>query len=128
MATLLQTVMNNIALPPKLPFKADESFETVHQELLSRLLHSTRIVRNATTTDLLPLWQSTRHVLQTCKKLNAGDKLNRCSLLTAFKGLKPNDLLILHVTEQISGLLFHRKLGQSIDPLFLCADWLKSLL
>ena len=113
MATLLQTIVNHVALPPKLPHKADESFETVHQELLSRLLCAVRIVSDATTTDLLSIWDSTRRVLQTCKELNAGGKLNKSSLLTAFNGLKPDDLLILHVTEQNSGLLIHRK-AQSV--------------
>ena len=99
MAILLQTIVDYVALPPKLPYNADESFETVHQELLSKLLYAIRIVSDATTTDLLSIWDSTRRVLQTYKELNAGGKLNKSSLLTAFNGLKPDDLLILYVIE-----------------------------
>lgn len=118
MASLLQSVVNHVALPPKLPFKADESLETVHEKILSRLLATARIISEATTTDLRPIWDSTRRVLQTCKELNAGGKLNKSSLLTAFNGLQPDGLLILHVTEQNSGLLIHRKARSVHRPYF----------
>ena len=108
MATLLENIINHVALPPKLPSKAEGNIDTVNKELLSRLLLATRTVSHATTTDLLPLWESTRRVLLTCKELNAGGRLKKASLLTAFSGLQSNDLLILHVKEQNSGLLIHR--------------------
>lgn len=106
---LLESVVNHVALPPRLPGKADRNVDQIQHALTSRLLDASRILRDQTDGEFSHQWESIRGILNTCRTANADGKLNRTSLSIQFGGLERKDLLILHIAEQNAGLLIRRK-------------------
>ena len=108
MASLLESIINHVALPPKLPGQAEENLNEIEQELVTGLVSASRVLQDAIPTDDFQRWDSTRRMLQTCKELNSGGRLNKSSLLRNFRQLEAGDVLILHIIEQNAGLLIQR--------------------
>ena len=118
MASLLDLVINHIALPPTLPGRADLTINAIDRDIVARLIASCRTARDATTDhDLIRLWDDTRYTLQTCKQLNDAGRLREDSLKEEFGRLKPGGLLILHVREQNAGLIIHRYVSWVQQPI-----------
>lgn len=107
--SFLESLVNHVALPQKIPGKQDSWIDKIEHELLDRLLDSTRTLRDLTEGDVSHRWERVRLIIQNCKASNAGNKLNKASLLTSFRNLDENDVLILHVNEQNAGLLIRRQ-------------------
>jgi hypothetical protein len=107
--SLLESLVNHVALPPQLPGKLENRTEQIEHALTGYVLDATRTLRDLTNGELSHKWDYTRNVLQTCKAVNAGGKLNKTSLLTEFRKLGHKGLLILHVAEQNAGLLIRRQ-------------------
>lgn len=108
---LLNALVNHIGLPPRLPGKQEEGIDEIEDALTVRLLNACRALRDLTEGELSQQWDRTRKILQICKVVNAGGKLDKASLLSEFQALERKDLLILHVTEQNAGLLIRRNHG-----------------
>ena len=108
MAPLLQSLINHIALPPKLPGKADEGLDEINDCLVTRLLQACRDVRNNAHGEIVNALESARYILQLAKELNADGGLNKASMLSTFSQLKAGDTLILHVTQQNAVVLLSR--------------------
>ncbi|KAI9765237.1 MAG: hypothetical protein M1840_007729 [Geoglossum simile] len=116
---LLELVFNHVALPPQLPAKQDGRNDQIRVEraLTDRLLDASRTLRDNTRDEFGSHWERIRHLLQTCKTVNAGAKLDRPTLLSNLRTLERNDLVILHVAEQNAGLLIrrlHNTWGESV--------------
>ena len=107
--SLLESLVNHITLPPHLPGKPENGIEQVEHALTGCLLDASRTVRDLTNGQLSYQWECIRNILQTCKVVNAGGKLNKTSLLTEFRKLEHNGYLILHIAEQNAGLLIRRQ-------------------
>ncbi|KAI9734261.1 MAG: hypothetical protein M1834_002365 [Cirrosporium novae-zelandiae] len=115
--TLLESLFNHIALPPRLPGKHERSIEQIGHALIVRLLNASRFLRDLTNNEFRDQWDCIRRILQTCKTVHSGGRVNKSSLLTEFRTLEHKDLLILHITEQNAGLLIrrhHDAQGQSV--------------
>jgi len=109
-SSILELVFNHVALPPRLPAKQDGSSDQIQIEhaLIDRLLDASRTLRDNTNSEFGGHWERLRYLLQTCKTVNAGAKLDRATLSNNLRTLGRNDLLILHVAEQNAGLLIRR--------------------
>lgn len=105
---LLESLVNHIALPPRLQGKRDDQIDQIELALANRLLDGSRTLRDLTSGNLSHEWDCIRQILQTCNVVNAGGTLDKSSLLTEFERLEPKDILILHVAEQNAGLLIWR--------------------
>lgn len=106
---LFECLFNHVALPPRLPGQSDKENDAIERALVDRLLNAVCFIRDLPKNDLYQEWDAIRSLLQTCKTLNAGGKLDKTSLLTEFKGLEHNELLILHIREQNAGVLVRRE-------------------
>lgn len=105
----LELLFNHVTLPPQLPGKCDHKIEEIEAALILRLLNASRELRDLVHNDFGFQWDSIRQSLQICKAVNAGGKINKACLVTEFRRLKHNDVLILHIAEQNAGLLIRRQ-------------------
>lgn len=106
--TIWDTLVHHIALPPRLPGRQDSRLEELDEALTERLYDACCSLRKLPVERFSADWDCIRRILFTCKVVNAGGKLSKESLLTAFQELHGNDLLILHVVEQNAGILVRR--------------------
>lgn len=105
---LLRTQFNHVALPPNLPGKQDESIDQVECALIDLLRNASRTLGRLTENDICDQFDVVCHMLDVCKAVNAGGKLDKASLATKFRDLRQKDILILHIAEQNAGLLIRR--------------------
>lgn len=104
---MLESLYHHIVLPPCLPGKQESNLEDIELALTERLLRASKVIRDANEGSRHE-WDCIRCSLQICKTLNTGGKLNKASLLAEFRSLEPEDLIILHISEQNAGLLIRR--------------------
>lgn len=107
---LLECLVNHVALPPRLPGKQEENVIQIEQDLLARLQDAVRVLRDLYDGGLGDHWDRVRLVLEICKTLNARRKLDKARMLVEFERLQRDVPLILHVTEQNTGLIVWRQL------------------
>ena len=100
--TLLESLVNHVALPPHLPGQQDGHLNEVEPRMLAFVLNSVGKLNSGNGLDNL------RRSLQTCKVVNAGGGLYRPSLLTALRELHVGGFLVLHVSAQNAGLIIRR--------------------
>lgn len=103
--SILESILNHVALPPHLPGRQEAALYKIEHALTERLLEASRTLKDLTNNRFGS--DCVRRVIQTCKVLNAGGKLNKTSLLTAFRELEASDLVI-HIREQNAGLIVRR--------------------
>lgn len=108
-SNLFESLVNHVALPPRLPGKEDSNLDQIQSALTGYLIDASRTIREKTRSECSRQWGSVETLLHTCKILNAGGKLNKTSLLTHFRNLERKDRLILHIAEQNAGLLIQRQ-------------------
>lgn len=108
LTSLTKTLFNHVALPPQLPGKQDDRIDQVERALTDRLQDASRTLRDLTNDDIRNQFDFVCHTLHVCKTVNAGGKLDTTSLAAEFRNLRRNDLLILHIAEQNTGLLIRR--------------------
>lgn len=111
-SALIESVFNHVALPPQLPGKYDRAIEETEGALLDYLLAACRTARELTSNRLAGQWHwdCIYRSLQTCKMINIGGKINKAILLNECQSLGRKEVLLLHVTKQIAGLLVRRYL------------------
>ena len=108
--SLLESLVNHVALPPQLPGKRENQIDQIEHALAIRLLDASRVIRDLSKVEFSQQWDDIRRILQTCKSINVGGKLDKNSLSAEFHQLEQNQFLILHITEQNAGLLIQRQL------------------
>ena len=118
MASLFDSIVHHIALPPKLPGAVEKNLDEIEVALVDRLIHACRSACSLARGDLVHHFDTTRFVLQTCKTLNTGRVLKKASLLKEFSQLGTDHPLILHVTEQNAGIFVHKTGSQVIIESF----------
>ena len=97
--SILESLFNHLALPPRLPGKEDNNIDLIEHALLDRLLDVSRTLRDLPNNKFRDQWDCVHFSLQTCKVVNAGGKLNKTPLLTEFRRLEREGILILHIAE-----------------------------
>ena len=107
-SSILESLLNHVALPLRLPGKEESRIDQIEQALTDCLLDASRTLRDLTNTEFGGHWDCIYRALQICKAVNTGGKLNKTSLLTGFRSVERRDPLILHVAEQNAGLLIRR--------------------
>ena len=108
--SLLELVYNHIALPRKLPDRCDDERQVhlVERNLTSRWIEACRLVGERTDAQYSHQWEHTRRLLQSCKEINVGGRIDKFALLRELRCLDKGFSLILHVVEQNAGLLVRR--------------------
>ena len=106
-APLLELVYNHIALPRKLPDRGDDGRVAfaVEQNLINRCIDACRVVVERADTQYSHQWERTRRVLQSCKEINIGGRIDKSALLREFQSFDKDFCLIIHIVEQNAGLL-----------------------
>lgn len=104
-ATRLESLVNHVALPPRLPGRQDGKLNEIESDLIAFLMNAASKVDSGNELGDL------RRSLQTCKVVNADRRLRKSSLLTAFRELQVDEFLILHVVEQNAALVIRRDHG-----------------
>jgi hypothetical protein len=108
LAASLELVFNHLVLPPKLPGKRDGEIEEIENHLTKRLLNAADILKGLSSNESAEAWDCIRRSLEICSIVNEDGRLNKTSLLDAFRRLKHKDGVILHVAEQNAGLLIRQ--------------------
>lgn len=106
--TIWDTLAQHVSLPSRLPGSLEARTEHVEQALVERLHDTCRFLRDLTDGTFRDTFDHLRRTLISCKTVNAGGRLNKTTLLSAFRDLQNDDVLILHVSEQNAGLLIRR--------------------
>ncbi|QSZ28812.1 hypothetical protein DSL72_003317 [Monilinia vaccinii-corymbosi] len=104
---LLESLINHIVLPPRLPGTEDKN-ELLGVELMGRFIAAAKVMRDIKGNDLSKNWDWIRRSLEIAKFLNAQGSLTKASLLSEFRDLQPNVILMLYVLEQNAALLISR--------------------
>ncbi len=107
--TLIESVLNHLVLPARLPSRAD-NFEQIDADLINRLIQATRLLsqkREPGGTVYLAC-DAVRRALQACKYLHAGRKLSKPLILAELRGLESGSFILLYVFEQNAALTIRR--------------------
>lgn len=108
-ASLLESLVNHVVLPPRLPGKQSPRLDKIGQSLLDKMIDATRDMARLPEIQSINTWECLRRSLQTCKSLNEGGKLNASSLSATFREMVGQDTIILHIAEQNAALLIRRE-------------------
>jgi hypothetical protein len=106
----LASLYNHLVLPARLPSQQDASLKQVGRDLIDRLIQATSTLADLPTNQFSQSYRLLYRSLQNCKVVNEGGKLDRASLLTAFRALECDGILILYITEQNTALLVRREI------------------
>lgn len=107
--SLQESICHHVALPARLPSRREGSLEKIETALANLLLEACTNLRDATDFDSFgKLWECIQGAIKTARHLNADGRLAPETLLAAFRELKGDQVLILHVSEQNAGLLIRR--------------------
>ena len=123
--TIWESLTHHVVLPPRLPGRQESRLDSIDQGLNEGLLESARLMRDLMEDLFRDQWDDVRRILLSCKLLHRGGKLTKATLLSAFRGLKGDDALILHIAEQNAGLII-RKLQQFVVARLFDISWLMS--
>jgi hypothetical protein len=106
----LKSLFNHVALPPCLPGKLESEIDEIDDVLTDRLLNAvqtlaTRLPSSHFSTALQGLHRS----LKIARRVNAGGKLTKSSLLDAMREFNGEEMIIVYVMEQNSAILLRRE-------------------
>ena len=102
---ILELAFNHVVLPPKLPGKQDGNIEDVEKKLFSLILRGTNAMKSCAGDDDLFIWQDIEKALRTCGHVNKDRYVNKTALMNIFHHFEDENAVILHITEQNTGLL-----------------------
>ena len=100
---VLLGVFNTVALPLRLPTKAEEDSRLIEDGLITLCVQAVAKIRDLSTNEVLPHWDALQKTIESCKVIHDGN-LNAPLLLEHFVNLKVNDQLFLHIRESNAGL------------------------
>lgn len=110
---LLRSVLDHAVLPPNVPGKreTEERYGEIADSLLTRLLRACKQAESLASQPFSDAIHSLSESLQACGELNRG-KLDKETILRHFAQIKPQDVLVLHVTEQNAALLVRHEIDE----------------
>ena len=115
---LLEDVFNHIALPARLPGRKDAKLGAIEENLLGRLIKATKRFAPLPGELIRSSFETLHHSLLTSKRVNAGGRLTKISLLNAFKELQGDHFIIIHVSEQNAALIVRQQQWYSLPAPF----------
>ena len=121
-SSILESLFDHVALPSRLPGKQESRIGRIASNLTECLLDASRTLGDLAKNEFGAHWEGIRRVLQTCKSIKVGGKLNKTSLLTECRNFERRDPLILHTAEQNTGLLIrrhHERVPQSLPAVYM---------
>lgn len=104
-ARLYESLFNHLVLNPCPPSHQDGRIDILERAISERVLDATNKLARLPSTPYDDALQSLRRSIETCRRVNAGGRVNKVSLLTALRELKGSDIIIIHVASQNAGLL-----------------------
>ncbi|TLD22632.1 hypothetical protein E2P81_ATG07825 [Venturia nashicola] len=108
-SSMLDALYNHLVFPYRLPGVQDSKLAHVESALLERL-HSTAVQLLAQVPEpFRSSYAALQTSLQACRSIHINRRLDRRMLSEELLNLQPDCILILHITEQNSGLLIWRK-------------------
>ena len=105
----MESVYNHVVLPPRLPSRQDIHLRDTEHDLMKRLVRSCRILRDKFEGEHYALWDTIRRSLETASRVNANQKIDKASLVSALAESRPKETLILHVGQQNAGILITKQ-------------------
>lgn len=109
-APLYESLVNHLALYPRLPGHQDARIDIVERAIIERIRDATNKICSLPENPHVDALQSLRRSIDMCARVNAGGRLTRTSLLKAFQDLEGSDMIIIHVGQQNAGLLIRKGL------------------
>ncbi|CAG8953309.1 hypothetical protein HYFRA_00003516 [Hymenoscyphus fraxineus] len=106
--TMLESIFHHVALPPKLPNRQEAGLDTIQDSLTERLLNASIAIRDSVYERHGPEWDCVRRSISVSKSINAGGRLDKTTLVKAFRELEGNEMLIVHISEQNAALLVQK--------------------
>lgn len=108
---LLESLVNHITLPPRLPGGQDRRPDIVGRCLVERLLFATGKLSGLPHNNFPNEWKSLCRSLEISGRVNSGNRLTKTSLLTALQGLQGQDFIAIHIAEQNAALIIRIQEG-----------------
>ncbi|EHK39909.1 hypothetical protein TRIATDRAFT_161231, partial [Trichoderma atroviride IMI 206040] len=112
--SLLRSVLDHTILPPNVPGKREkeERYGEISDNLLTRLLRACKQAESLSSQPFSDAIHSLSVSLEACRELNRG-RLDKETMLRYFAQIKPQDVLILHVTEQNAAILVRHEIDEN---------------
>ncbi|RKF57980.1 putative p-loop containing nucleoside triphosphate hydrolase [Erysiphe neolycopersici] len=102
--TIIEILLNHIALPARLPGRQDENPNVIESQLIRRLLKATRFILDIPNFKHIDCWSSLYRSLLSSKSVNENGGLSASEIITALRELRDHDFVLLHLTEQNAGV------------------------
>lgn len=102
---LYESLFNHLVLNPCSPSRQDGRIDIIERAISERLLDATSKLARLPNIPYNDALQSLRRSIETCRRVNAGGRINKVALLTALRELAGSDMIIIHVASQNAGLL-----------------------
>ncbi|POS86765.1 hypothetical protein EPUL_003186 [Erysiphe pulchra] len=102
--TMIEILLNHIALPARLPGRQDENPNEIETQLVRRLLKATKFILDIPNSKHFDCWSSLYRSLLSSKSVNENGGLSASEIITALRELKEHDFVLLHLTEQNAGV------------------------
>ena len=103
----VETVFNQLVLPPKLPNQQDADVRAVEDRILSRIIKTCSDLQLKANGETGIALKNLLHSLKICGNINQ-ERLDKAQLLIALRMLRREHVLIVHLVEQNAALLLHR--------------------
>lgn len=105
----MESIYNHMVLPPRLPSRLDSKLRDTEHGLMARLVSSCRVVRDNSDDSFYARWDTIRRSLETARRVNCNEKINKAALVSALSEPRPHETLILHVSQQNAGVLITKQ-------------------
>lgn len=104
-SSALESLFNHIALPARLPDRVESQSNALENSLIDRVLASVKQLSGLTNDRYGKHLECIRRSLHASKVVNTNGRLNKATLLTAFRELSGDDFLMVHITEQNAAMI-----------------------
>ncbi|OTA99967.1 hypothetical protein M426DRAFT_324705 [Hypoxylon sp. CI-4A] len=105
---VLQSLFYHVALPIKLPQKAEHNIPAIENALLDRLICAAQLMENIQDGICKAVWSSIKRSLRFSKTLHMSGKIERNHLALHLRQLSDSEFVILHATAQNAGVTIYK--------------------
>ena len=109
--TLIDSLLNHLALPPQLPQRQDYDIPELEKELIERLVVSSHHLRDLPDNKFYKTWDSVYRSLEATKRVNADGRVDRVALARELRMLNCDKFVVIYIRAQ-NCALFVRRLNE----------------